>query len=116
MTVRKHELDQLLQATMGLGASAGASALRTVSDLASHEGAAGVLDQIAILSSLSQRAETCMSVAAKAELSGDVKLAELGWLHSMSLLNHLATESASQGLPEAEEIQHFSRQVAGRVH
>ena len=39
MTDRKQELEQMLQATMGLGASAGASALHHVSELAREEGA-----------------------------------------------------------------------------
>ena len=116
MTDRKHELEQMLQATMGLGASAGASALRSVSRLADAGETSGALSQIAMQSSLSERAQTCMSVAAQAEMDGDSGLAELGWLQAMSFLNHLAAEAAEQDLSEAEDIQQFSRQIAGRVH
>ena len=116
MTDRKQELEQMLQATMGLGASAGASALRHVSELAREEGAQPALEQIAILSSMSERAQTCMIVAAHAEAEGDTKLAELGWLQALSLMNHMAEESAELETPATEQEQFFSRQAAGRTH
>lgn len=116
MTDRDHELDEMKQAAMGLGASASASALRQVSQLAREEGASSALDQIAILSSLSERAQTCMSVAAQAEIDGDARLAELGWLHALSLMNHMTEETAEVATPLSDNEHFFSKQVAERKH
>ena len=116
MTDRDHELDELMQAAMGLGASASASALRQVSQLAREDGTRSALDQIAILSSLSQRAQTCMSVAEQAEVEGDAKLAELGWLHALSLMNHMTEEATEVATPLSQNEHFFSIQVAGRKH
>ncbi|MGI9464379.1 MAG: hypothetical protein ACR2OM_10585 [Aestuariivirgaceae bacterium] len=95
MTDRNHELDQILQAAEGLGASASASALRHVYKLAFDSNTKPALDQIASLSTTSERARTCMSVATKAQNDGDGELAELGWLQALSLMNHMAEEVAA---------------------
>ena len=116
MTNRKHELEQMLEAALGLGPSASASALRNVSELAGKDGTQPTLEQIAILTSLSERAQTCMTVAAQAEAEGDVKLAELGWLQALSLMNHMAEESVGQETPASQEEHFSSRKVAGRLH
>ena len=89
MTDRDQELEHMLHAAMGLGASASASALRNVSQLVREDSTLPALEQIAILSSMSERAQTCMIVAAHAEAEGDTKLAELGWLQALSLMNHM---------------------------
>lgn len=116
MTDRNHEIDEMMQAAMGLGASASASALRNVSQLVREDGTQSALDQIAILSSLSERAQTCMSVAAAAEVEGDAQLAEHGWLHALSLMNHMAEAATEVETPMTEQEHFFSRQVAGRRH
>lgn len=116
MTDRNHELDEMMQAAIGLGASASASALRNVSLLVRQDGTQSALEQTAILSSLSERAQTCMSVAAQAEAEGDAKLAELGWLHALSLMNHMTEEASEVATPLTEQEQFFSKQVASRRH
>jgi hypothetical protein len=116
MTDRNRELAEMMQAAMGLGASASASALRNVSQLAHEDGIQPALDQIAILSSLSERAQTCMSVAAAAEAEGDARLAEHGWLHALALMNHMTEQATEVETPMTEQEHFFSRQVAGRRH
>ena len=102
MTDRNHELDQLLQATIGLGASASATALRNVSDMHREVETSAILDQIAILSSLSERAETCLTVAAYAEAENNSPLAEQGCLQALTLMNHMA--EISTGLEPSEDL------------
>ena len=116
MTDRYQELEQMLQAAMGLGAGASASALRSVSQAAEQDGTQAALEQIAILSSMSERAQTCMSVAAQAEAEGDSQLAERGWLHALSLMNQMTEEATEVETPLTEQEHFFSRQVAGRRH
>ncbi|MGI9465442.1 MAG: hypothetical protein ACR2OM_15980 [Aestuariivirgaceae bacterium] len=116
MTDRNQDIDQMLHAAMGLGATASASALRDVSRLIHEDNTSLALDQIAILSSLTERAQTCLSVATQAEAEGDDKLAELGWLQALSLMNHLTEQTTGIETTVTEEEQFFAKQVAGKAH
>ena len=116
MTDRDHELDQILQAAQGLGASAGASALRHVYQLAFAGSTGSALDQIAGLSAMSERARTCMAVASKAEADGDGKLAELGWLQALSLMNYMAQDVADQDGTAADDEQIFSNLAVDSIN
>ena len=116
MTDRNHELDQLLHAVQGLGASASAASLRNIYQAAGEHGTRTLLDQIAGMSALSERAGMCMKVAARAEAEGDQKLAELGWLQALTFMNYLAEEAAGREAATADDSQFFSDRQVSNVH
>ena len=65
---------------------------------------------------MSERARTCMTVAAKAEADGDGKLAELGWLQALSLMNYMAEDIADHDGAAADDERIFSNYAVGSTN
>ncbi len=116
MSNHHQEIGENLHAVIGLGASASASALRNVSQLVQQDNTKTALDEIAILSALSARAQMCLNVAVQAEADGDAELAELGWQHAHNLMDHLARETAALETAVAEDEPHYEQRVIGQAH